>query len=120
MDDLDVPAPVGDVPVACTLGLDDGRARLRRWQRLNESATPSARIVAGTLQVRYQPGPGVQEELTDLAAAEQICCSFVSWSVTSSDGQPVLQVSAPAEAPDAVAPSAAMFGAAQAPARLSR
>ncbi len=120
MDSFAVSAPVGDVPVACTLGPDDGRARLRRWQRLNESSTPSARIVAGTLQVRYQPGPGVLEELTDLAAAEQTCCSFVSWSVISSDGQPVLQVSAPAEAPDAVAPIAAMFGAAQAPARLSR
>jgi len=106
--------------VACTLGPDDGQARLRRWQRLNESATSSARVVAGTLQVRYQPGPGVQEELTDLAAAEQTCCSFVSWSAINSDGQPVLLVSAPANAPDAVAPIAAMFGAAEAPAKLSR
>lgn len=120
MDDVVGPAPASDVPVACTLGPVDGRARLRRWQRLNESAAPSARVVAGDLQVRYQPGPGVQEELADLAAAEQICCSFVSWSVTNSDVQPVLQVSAPAGAPDAVAPIAAMFGAAQAPARLSR
>ncbi len=120
MDDVVRPAPPREVPVACTLGPDDGQARLRRWQRLNESATPSARVVAGTLQVRYQPGPGVQEELTDLAAAEQTCCSFISWSVISSDGQPVLLVSAPANAPDAVAPIAAMFGAAEAPAKLSR
>jgi hypothetical protein len=120
MDDVVGPAPASDVPLACTLGPVDGRARLRRWQRLNESAAPSARVVAGVLQVRYQPGPGVQGELADLAAAEQTCCSFVSWSVTNSDGQPVLQVSGPAGAPDAVAPIAAMFGAAQAPARLSR
>ncbi len=106
--------------MACTLGPADGLARLRRWQRLNESATSSARVVAGTLQVRYQPGPGVQEELTDLAAAEQTCCSFVSWSVINSDGQPVLLVSAPANARDAVAPITAMFGAAEAPAKLSR
>lgn len=102
------------------LGPNDVRARLRRRQRLNESETPSARVAAGTLQVRYQPGPGVQDELADLAAAEQTCCSFVSWSVTSSDGQPVLQVSAPADAPHAVGPTAAMFGAAQAPTGLSR
>ena len=98
--------------MACTLGPEHGQARLRRWQRLNGSATPSARVVAGTLEVRYQPGPGVQEELADLAAAEQTCCSFVSWSVINSDGQPVLLVSAPASTPDAVAPIAAMFGAA--------
>jgi hypothetical protein len=120
MDDVVRPAPPSEVPVACTLGPDDGQARLRRWQRLNEAATSSARVVAGTLQVRYQPGPGVQEELTDLAAAEQTCCSFVSWSVINSDGQPVLLVSAPANARDAVAPITAMFGAAEAPAKPSR
>lgn len=102
--------------MACTLGPNDGRARLRRWQLLNESATPSAQVVAGTLQVRYQPGSGVQEELTDLAAAEQSCCSFVSWSVSISDGHPLLLVTAPADARDAVAPIAAMFGAAEEPA----
>lgn len=74
---------------------------------------------APDLLVRYQPGPGVHEELADLAAAEQTCCSFLSWSVTNNEGQLVLRVSAPAEAPDAVAPIAAMFGAAQAPSRLS-
>ena len=79
MDDVVRPVPPREVPVACTLGPDDGQARLRRWQLLNESATPSAQVVAGhTLQVRYQPGPGVQEELTDLAAAEQTCHSYVS------------------------------------------
>jgi len=103
------------VPVACTLGPGDGQASRRRWRRPDESATSSARIVAGTLQVRYQPGPGVQEELTALAAAEQPCCSFLGWSVTNSDGQLVLLASAPAEAPDAVAPMAATFGAADAP-----
>ncbi len=65
--------------MACTLGPDDGQAELRCWQLLNESATPSAQVVAGsTLQVRDQPGPGVQGELTDLATTEQTCCSFVS------------------------------------------
>jgi len=54
----------------------------------------------------------VREELERLAAAEQICCSFVAWTVTEIDGQPVLRVSAPPEAPDAVGPVAALFGVA--------
>jgi hypothetical protein len=51
------------------------------------------------------------EELASLAAAEQSCCSFVTWSVTSIEGRPILYVTAPPETPDAVAPIAAMFGA---------
>ena len=106
--------------MAYTLGPDDGQAELRRWQLLNESATPSAQVVTGsTVQVRYQPGPGVQEELTDLAAAEQTCHSFVSWSVINSDGQPVLRVSTPANALDAVTPIAARFGAAETPCKTA-
>lgn len=57
MDDVVGPAPGSDLPVACTLGPDDGRARPRRWQQLNKAATPSARVIAGDLQVSYQPGP---------------------------------------------------------------
>ena len=53
---------------------------------------------------------GAAEELAELAAAEQECCSFVTWSVTVEDGAPTLHVDAPQDRPDAVAPVAAMFG----------
>ena len=46
-----------------------------------------------------------------MAAAEQTCCAFVTWSVSVVEDHPVLHVRAPAEAPDAVAPIAALFGA---------
>ena len=99
------------LPVACTLGPEDGRARLLRWQRLHDTAAPVARLRDGRLEVRYQPGQGVREELADLAAAEQTCCAFVTWSVTEVQGHPTLRVTAPADAPEAVAPIAAAFGA---------
>jgi len=57
------------------------------------------------------PKRGCPVRLAELAAAEQRCCSFVDWSVSSVEGQPVLRVTAPAEAPDAVTPIAALFGA---------
>ncbi|SNS95256.1 hypothetical protein SAMN06893096_11184 [Geodermatophilus pulveris] len=53
----------------------------------------------------------MQEELADLAAAEQTCCSFVAWSVTEVQGHPILRVTAPAGATEAVTPIAALFGA---------
>ena len=95
--------------IACTLGPDDGRARLLRWQQLHEHAAPAAHLDGGRLEVRYPPGPGVQEELISLAAAERACCSFAEWTVTSVDGKPTLQVTA---APDALGTVAALFGVA--------
>lgn len=99
-----------ELPLACTLGPDDGPARLNRWQRLHESAAPAARLIDGVLQVRYRPSTGVLEELEALAASEQVCCPFVTWSVTEEGGVPVLHVTSPPGRPEAVVPIAAMFG----------
>ncbi len=99
------------MPLACTLGPDLGQSRILRWQRLHQDAGPVARLDAGRLEVRYQPGPGVRAELAALAAAEQTCCSFATWSVSEVEGQPVLHVVSPTDTPEAVAPIAALFGA---------
>jgi len=99
-----------ELPIACTLGPDDGRARLDRWRRLSESALPAARLSEGELVIRYVPRPGVLLELQSLAVAEQTCCSFVTWKVSCEGDQPVLRVRAPADRSDAIAPIAAMFG----------
>jgi len=98
-----------ELPVACTLGPHDGRARMARWQQLAERANPAARRSSHRLEVRFENGPGVQQELELLAAAEQQCCSCVAWTVTSNE--PVLHVTAPVDNPDAVEPIALLFGA---------
>lgn len=98
------------LPLACTLGPEDGRSRLLRWQRLHAAAAPVAHLDGGRLEVRYQPGLGVGAELAELAAAEQSCCSFATWSVSEVEGHPVLQVVSPEGVPNAVAPIAALFG----------
>ena len=79
-----MPDPDGraELPVACTLGPADGAERMRRWQRLAAAADPVSRREEGRLVVRYQPMPGVLEELRDLAGAEADCCSFADWAVT--------------------------------------
>jgi hypothetical protein len=100
-----------DLPLACTLDAADGAGRSRRWRQLAAEALPVLRRTVGRLEVRYQPGPGVLDELTALAAAEAECCSFVAWTVTEQAGDPILVVSAPADAPDNIDPIATMFGA---------
>jgi len=99
------------LPLACTLGPDDGRSRLLRWQRLHKAAGPVAHLDGGRLEVRYQPGPGVRAELAELAAAEQTCCSFATWNVSEVEGHPVLHVVSPTDTPEAVATIVALFGA---------
>ena len=100
-----------DLPLACTLGPVDGADRSRRWRQLAADAAPVARRTEGRLEIRYQPGPGVLDELFALAAAEAECCSFVDWAVTEQAGEPTLVVSAPADAPGNIEPIAAMFKA---------
>lgn len=106
--DADEDAPL---PVACTLGADNGPERLRRWQRLHQTATPTARLADGILEVRYPPGPEVLAELQTLVAAERVCCAFVSWAVVEEGGRPVLRVTAPAGSPEDVEPISALFTA---------
>jgi hypothetical protein len=99
-----------ELPVACTLGTDDGSERMRRWEDLADTGRPTARRNGPELEVLYQSGSGVQAELEKLAAAEQECCAFVVWTVTQQDGQPILRVVAKPEAPDDIASIAALFG----------
>ncbi|MDP9434856.1 MAG: ankyrin repeat domain-containing protein [Actinomycetota bacterium] len=99
------------LPLACKLGPGYGRSRLLRWQRLHEAAGPVAHLDGLRLEVRYQPATGIRAELAELAAAEPTCCSFATWSVSQVEGRPVLHVVPPTDRPEAVAPSAALFGA---------
>lgn len=100
-----------ELPVACTLGRDDGAARMGRWQALAAAAHPTASREGHTLEVRFEHGLGIHAELEALASAEQQCCSFVNWTVTEEDGQPVLRVLAKPDSPEDVAFIAALFGA---------
>ncbi len=100
-----------ELALACTLGPDDGAARARRWQELAKKGRPSARRSGHRLEVRFQPEPGVREELEALAAAERQCCAFVAWDVSQEGHHAVLHVTADPSAPDDVAPIAALFGA---------
>lgn len=97
------------LPIACTLDGGDGIARMRRWQALADRAHPRTTRDAGTLEVRFEPVLGALAELVSLAAAEQECCGFVTWTVYDHANGPVLLVTAEPGRPDDVAPIAAMF-----------
>jgi hypothetical protein len=99
------------LPAACNLGPDDGAARTRRWEALSARGRLSARRSDHLLEVRYEPVPGLREELQALAAAERQCCSFAEWKVTQEEDHVVLHIAADPRRPDDSAAIAALFRA---------
>jgi hypothetical protein len=67
-----------ELPLACTLGVDDGAARLRRWQALAEGSAPRARRNRHRLEIRWRVDADGASELEALVAAERECCAFVT------------------------------------------
>jgi hypothetical protein len=100
-----------ELPVACTLGVGDGVARMRRWQALAKGAPPRARRTDNRLDVRWHLDADGAIELDLLAAAERECCPFLSWTVTRAGTDSVLTVVADPSRPDDVATIAALFAA---------
>jgi hypothetical protein len=102
---------VAQLPVACTLGPDDGAARMQRWKALSARGRLGARRSGHLLEVLYQPTPGLREELQALAAAERQCCSFAEWEVTDEDDHVVLHIRADPGRPADITMLAALFRA---------
>lgn len=103
--------PQIELPVACTLGVGDGVARMRRWQALAKEAPPRARRTDNRLHVRWHLDADGATELDVLAAAERECCPFLSWTVTRAGTDSILTVVADPSRPDDVATIAALFAA---------
>ena len=97
---------------ACTLGADDGQARLLRWQQLAAVTGPVPRRIGPVLEITYPLGARVGQELEVLVAAERQCCQFVEWEVVRGSDAFVLRIAADPERPDDIEPFAALFGAA--------
>jgi hypothetical protein len=103
--------PEIELPVACTLGVGDGVARMRRWQALAEKAPPHARRTDNRLEVRWHLDADGAIELDLLGAAERECCLFLSWTVTRASPDSILTITADPTRPDDLATIAALFAA---------
>ena len=102
---------VVELPLACTLGPDDGAARIQRWKALSAKGPSRLDVAAMSSRSATRPSPGIREELQALAAAERRCCSFADWQVTDEEDQLVLRISADPARPDEIAMFAVLFGA---------
>lgn len=76
--------PIGEVPVACTLTPDAGRAQVERWRRFTETSAQSWDRQPGALVIHYTRTPDSIRTLEALVATERRCCAFVGWRIDSS------------------------------------
>jgi hypothetical protein len=82
----------GSAPVTCSLGQDDLTERQRRWHALADRAIIDLAPTCYGLRMRFRAEPGVEAELTGLAALERHCCAFADWAVLAHGGALVLDV----------------------------
>jgi len=79
-------------PVACSLTRAGLARQARRWERLAARAMTGREQTGHGIRVSFRPGPGAEEELRALVAAESRCCSWATWTVHANGTQLVLDV----------------------------
>jgi hypothetical protein len=79
-------------PVACSLTPAGLAEQAGRWERLAARAMTRREQTGHGIRVSFRPGPGTEEELRALVAAETRCCPWAAWSVRADGTQLVLDV----------------------------
>lgn len=85
------------IPIACSLDSGDIPARLAEWRALAGRAQGHEPIAGGT-RLRFAPEPTLAATAADLAAREQGCCGFFTFTLTITAGDLMLDVTAPDDA----------------------
>jgi hypothetical protein len=92
--------------IECTLEADRALDRLAQWQAIAAGALSRTEVGTTTLHIELGDSVGLSE-LARLVEAEQRCCAFFSFTITTDAGGITLDVRAPEAATDIVA---SMFG----------
>jgi len=82
----------GAPPVACALTPGDLAAQATRWRQLAAQAMTERTETGYGLRLTFRTQPSVADELRRLAATENQCCPWATWTVETSAGRIVLDV----------------------------
>jgi len=88
------------VPIACTLDVSELPGRLTEWRHLADHVVDRADIDQG-IRVRFDRSVSAAD-VADLAAREQGCCSFFTFTIHIAADGTTLDVTAPADARELV------------------
>jgi hypothetical protein len=101
-----------ELPIACSLGADDLKARLDLIAAIGASHLISRDTEGDTRLLRFRNDDGVRRSLEAIVAAEARCCPFLDMTIGEESGALVLVIDAPTEAAPVAAGLAAAFAAA--------
>lgn len=79
--------------VACMLTSRDLARQRDRWQMLAAKALIERIETDRGIRISFRDEPGVADELRELVAVENECCSWARWTVEASAEEIVLDVS---------------------------
>jgi MerR family copper efflux transcriptional regulator len=79
-------------PVACSLTQAGLVEQAGRWKQLAAGAMTGREQTGRGIRVSFRRGPGTEEELRALVAAETECCPWATWTVHADGAQLVLDV----------------------------
>ena len=89
------------IPIACTLTADETVDRVAAWREVVDLAIGPAVRSEGegvvSVVLPLPPNPDVIGRVAALAAAEQACCGFFTFTIHLVEGSATLAVSAPSE-----------------------
>jgi DNA-binding transcriptional MerR regulator len=89
-------APGDDAAARCTLSATDQPARLTAWAELLRRVH-RREVIDGGLRLLFSPDPDLAGRIAELAALEQSCCAFLSFTLRPCPDAVVLDVQAPAD-----------------------
>jgi DNA-binding transcriptional MerR regulator len=90
-------APTGSIPITCTLDVGEQTGRMDDWTALLALAV-SRTPIAGGIRLTFPSRAGLAGEVAELAALEQQCCSFFTFTLEITADAVILDVRAPDEA----------------------
>ena len=87
-----------DLPIACTLGPEELRARTGELSALAGRALRARERIPGGERLTFAGGEATERELDEVIAAEARCCAFLRMELRRSSNRLVLEVTGPPEA----------------------
>lgn len=73
--------PLNELPIACTLTPEAGKAQLQKWRAFDADYALGTDRTNTQLVVRYAKVDDSIARLHELVATESSCCSFVDWAI---------------------------------------
>ncbi len=98
------PDPVADAPIACTVDLRDKNAVQAGMDKYRGAFIHlvSTERTSNGFRWRFRATPGLETQLTQLAASEHSCCSFMKFDIAASGSEIVWTTTADASAQSVV------------------